>query len=128
MTDRRHATGRRGEDLAARYLEKEGLKVVQRNYRCALGEIDLVAEGAEGLVFVEVRTKSQPCLVRPEETITRPKAHRLVRLAQWYLAATGQEDRPWQVDVIAVELSAAGGLIGIERFRDAVSGVGNDGW
>ncbi len=99
-----------------------------RNYRCPIGELDLVADGPEGLIFVEVRTKRQPCLVRPEETITRAKAQRLLRLAQWYLAACGQDDRPWRVDVIAVELDAEGRLQRLERFPDATSGVVTDGF
>lgn len=123
MTADRQRTGRSGEDLAARFLEKAGCRVVARNYRCPVGELDLVVEGPEGLVFVEVRTKSQPCLLHPEETITRGKALHLLRSAEWYLSATGQEDRPWRVDLIAVELSAEGKPVRIERILDATSGV-----
>ncbi|MHB0868968.1 MAG: YraN family protein [Chloroflexota bacterium] len=127
MTEDRQATGRRGEQLAARYLERAGCRVVARNYRCALGELDLVVEGPEGLIFVEVRTRRQPCLVLPEETITTAKARRLARLAEWYLASRGEEERPWRVDLIAVELSPTGDLIRLERFQDAISGVVDDG-
>ena len=101
--------------------------MVARNYRCPLGELDLVADGPEGLLFVEVRTRRRPCLVRPEETITRAKALRLVRLAEWYLAATGQEERSWRVDLIAVELGADGKLIRVDRFKDATSDVVSHG-
>ncbi len=128
MTSDRQRTGREGEDLAGRYLEKEGCRVVARNYRCRLGELDLVVEGPDGVIFVEVRTKRQPCLVRPEETITRPKALRLARLAEWYLAATGQEERPWRVDLMAVELSAEGKLLRMQRFLDVTSGFVDHGY
>lgn len=121
MTSDRQRTGRLGEDLAARYLEREGYKVVARNFRCALGEMDLVAEGAGGTLFVEVRTKRRPCTVTPEETITRAKAMRLVRLAEWYMAESGREDRPWRVDLIAVELGADGRPVRLERFPDVTS-------
>ncbi len=123
MTDRRREAGSRGEQLAASYLEQEGYRVVRRNYRCPLGEIDLVVEGPDGLVFVEVRTKRVPCLFRPEETIGRSKALRLVRLAEHYLDATGQQERPWRVDVVAVELGAGDEPTRIERFSDATSDV-----
>ncbi len=119
--DRQH-TGRFGEDIAARYLEKRGCRVVARNYRCPVGELDLVVEGPDGLIFVEVRTKSQPVMLHPEETITRSKALHLLRSAEWYLAATEQGDRPWRVDLIAVELSPAGKPVRVERIPDATSG------
>lgn len=127
MTTRRQQTGRTGEDLAARFLEREGCRVVARNYRCPVGELDLVVDGPEGLVIVEVRTRQLPCLVRPEETITRSKAMHLVRAAQWYLASTGQEDRPWRVDLVAVELSSGGEPLRMQRFRDATSGIADHG-
>ena len=123
MTARRQDAGRRGEELAARYLEADGYRVVGRNYRCRLGEIDLVAERDQELVFVEVRTKRQPCMVYPEETVTWAKAARLVRLAQHYLVETGQEERPWRVDLIAVELGERDRPVRMERFENATSGV-----
>ncbi len=107
--------------MAARYLEKQGYRVARRNYRCPAGEMDLVVEGAEGIVFVEVRTKQRPCLFSPEETITRAKAMRLVRVAESFLVATGQQERPWRVDLVAVELDARGEPVRIDRFRDAIS-------
>ncbi len=128
MTAARQETGRRGEQLAARFLEREGCRVVARNCRCPLGELDLVAEGPEGLIFVEVRTRRTSHLVSPEETITRPKALRVVRSAQWYLSSHGLEDRPWRVDVIAVELDARGELARLERYKDATAGLVSDGY
>jgi putative endonuclease len=128
MTSERQRTGREGEDLAARYLEREGCRVVARNYRCPLGELDLVVEGPEGIVFVEVRTKRQPCTVRPEETITRPKALRLARLAEWYMATTKQEERPWRVDLIAVELGTGDRVRRLQWFRDVTSGFVSHGY
>ncbi|MGE5620107.1 MAG: YraN family protein [Sphingomonadaceae bacterium] len=127
MSGGRQNTGRLGEELAARYLEGKGYRVAARNYRCPVGELDLVVEGPEGLIFVEVRTKRQPCLVLPEETITTSKARRLAKLAEWYVTSHGQEERPWRVDLIAVELGPEGELVRLERFEDAVAGVVADG-
>lgn len=123
MTRERKDTGQKGEDLAARYLQGEGCRIVCRNYRCQIGEIDLVAEDSGVVVIVEVRTKRVPCMVRPEETITWTKATRLIRLAEHYLATTGQEDRPWRVDVVAIEMDSADLPLRIERYRDAVAEV-----
>lgn len=122
MTDARREIGRLGEDLAAGYLQKRGYQLIQRNYRCPLGELDLVVEKGDELVFVEVRTKQQPCLFRPEETITRHKAVRLIKLGEQYLASKNQE-RPWRIDLIAVELDRHGDLARVEHFKDATSGV-----
>jgi len=121
MTDERGGAGRLGERLAAQYLESHGYRVVERNYRCRMGEIDLVVEGPDSLVFVEVRTKRQPCLYRPEETISSAKARRVVALAEHYLAGSGQEERPWRVDVVAVELNQQGTAVRINHFPDAIS-------
>ncbi len=123
MTRERKNTGQKGEDLAARYLERQGCRVVRRNYRCNIGEIDLVAEDAGVVVIVEVRAKRVPCMVRPEETITRAKATRLMRLAEHYLVSTGQEDRPWRVDVVAIEMDSQDTPLRIERYLDAVAEV-----
>lgn len=109
--------------MAAQHLEKRGYRIVERNYRCPLGEIDLIARDAEGMVFVEVRTKRRPTLFSPEESVTPAKAHRLVRLAEHYLAGTGQEDLPWRVDVVAVELGPKDAVLRIEQIENAVSDV-----
>lgn len=123
MTDRRQEDGRLGEQLAAEQLLRAGYKLLDRNYRCALGELDLVAERQGELVFVEVRTKRQPCLFRPEESISRAKALRLIRLAEYYMSATSQGERPWRIDVIAVELSPDGSKARLEHFVDATGGL-----
>lgn len=125
VTDIRREIGHLGEKIAARYLQEKGYQVVQRNYRCSLGEIDLVVEDGSDLVFVEVRTKQQPCLFKPEESITRQKTVRLIRLGEQYMAS-GNQQRSWRIDVIAVELDHQGNLARIEHFRDATSGVVTD--
>ena len=119
----RHEVGRRGEQLVAEQLTKAGYKVLERNYRCALGELDLMAEKEGEVVFVEVRTKRQPCMFRPEESITREKALRLARLAEYYMARTDRGDCPWRIDVVAVELASDGSMARLEHFADATSGV-----
>jgi putative endonuclease len=112
-----------GEALAASYLARNGYGIVARNYRCRLGEVDLIARGPDGLVFVEVRTRRHPALLAPEETIGRGKAERMIRSAEHYLMDTGQEGVGWRLDVIAVELGKGGDLVRIEHHEDAVSDI-----
>jgi putative endonuclease len=123
VSDRRHEDGRFGEQLAAEQLVARGYRLLERNYRCPLGELDLITEKQGELVFVEVRTKRQPCLFRPEDSISLDKARRLVRLAEYYMATSGRGDGPWRIDVVAVELGPDGSKARIEHFPDATAAM-----
>ncbi|MBW0118703.1 YraN family protein [Pseudonocardia abyssalis] len=96
--------GRRGEDVAVRYLEGRGLVVLDRNWRCREGELDVVATEADGsrLVVCEVKTRSGTRYGEPAESVTGQKARRIRRVAQRWLA---QQGLPWvevRFDVCAV--------------------------
>lgn len=104
MTNLRHALGQRGEQVAAQYLIDHGYAICARNWRCALGEIDLVTEKDGALIFVEVRTRRGDRLGTPEESITPAKRSKLIAAAQTYLDEHGQTDRDWRIDVIAIEI------------------------
>lgn len=96
------ALGRRGEEIAARYLASRGLAIVERNWRCPQGEIDLIARDGGELVFVEVKTRSSVAFGHPLESITPVKLARLRRLAAaWCDAHPGSHDRI-RIDAIAV--------------------------
>lgn len=108
--------GRRGEQLAADHLESRGLRVLDRNWRCPQGEIDLVARDRGELVFVEVKTRSSEAFGHPLESITVQKLARLRRLAAaWCEAHPGNHDRI-RIDAIAV-IAPAGGLAEIEHLE-----------
>ena len=77
--------GRRGEDLAARYLERAGLVVLSRNWRCAEGELDLVLTDGTTLVVCEVKTRTSTNFGTPAEAVTDEKANRIRRLARRWL-------------------------------------------
>lgn len=99
------ALGSHGENLAVAYLEEQGLHIVERNWRCSHGEIDVVAydEDEELLVFVEVKTKSGPGFGAPLEAITYAKARKLYQLAHlWRRERRAYE--PFRVDGIGVQL------------------------
>ncbi|HOB56206.1 MAG TPA: YraN family protein [Rhodoglobus sp.] len=96
------ALGRRGEEIAARYLASRGLAIVERNWRCPQGEIDVIARDGGELVFVEVKTRSSVAFGHPLESITPVKLARLRRLAAaWCDAHPGGHDTI-RIDAIAV--------------------------
>jgi putative endonuclease len=95
--------GRRGESIAAEHLTRNGLRVVERNWRCPVGEIDIVASDGPTLVVVEVKTRTTDAYGHPFEAITPAKLRRLHLLAAAYLEQhpTGRR-RPVRVDVVGV--------------------------
>jgi putative endonuclease len=100
--DPRHRLGRDGETAAAHLLERSGLRVVKRGFRCRLGEIDLVVRDGEVLVFVEVKARRGLGYGRPAEAITPSKQRRLARVAQFFLARHGLGEVPCRFDVVEV--------------------------
>jgi putative endonuclease len=94
--------GRRGEDCAAEYLLQAGYTLVERNWRCDQGEIDLIAERAGDIVFVEVKTRSGVGYGHPFEAITVRKLARLRRLAAVWCRQSGRRARHIRIDAIAV--------------------------
>jgi putative endonuclease len=94
--------GRRGEDLAAAYLEEQGLVVLSRNWRCRHGEIDLVATDATRLVVCEVKTRSGSRYGIPAEAVTRRKVARIRRVTGAWLAAHRVYWVEVRFDVLAV--------------------------
>ena len=120
MKGARKKLGQRGEELAADHLEERGYIVRERNWRCSVGEIDIVAEDGGCLVFVEVRTRRGREYGTPEESVTPAKQAKLVEVAQTYL----QErcwDGDWRIDVVAVEMTSGGKLLRVEVIKNAVT-------
>ena len=119
--DSRLGLGRRGEELAARHLVARGYEIVARNWRCASGELDLVARDGECLVMVEVRTRRGEELGSPEESLTAAKRARLVTLGEAYAQAHDWVG-DWRIDVVAVEMDRRGRLLRVDQYENAVSG------
>lgn len=98
----RRNLGKKGEELAAKYLAEQGYRILARNYRCSLGEIDIIAGDKGDLVFIEVKTRTGFSFGLPQESITRAKQLRIRRIALHYLA----EERPrycnYRFDVVTV--------------------------
>ncbi len=105
---RRLLIGRRGEELAARWYAAHGYQVLDRNWRCRDGELDLVARRHRTLVFCEVKTRGSELLGTGAEAVTAAKQRRLRRLAGRWLAdgARGRHDRAWEVRFDVVSITA----------------------
>lgn len=101
------AVGRYGESVATRHLTDAGLTVLARNWRCAAGEIDVVALDRDTLVICEVKTRSTG-YCDPAEAVTRRKAAKLRELALWWLREHPGDGRDIRFDVVSVVLPRAG--------------------
>ncbi|MGW8193620.1 MAG: YraN family protein [Desulforhopalus sp.] len=102
MYHSRQHLGRRGEDLACRYLQYNGYTIIARNYRTKLGEIDIVARDGETLVFIEVKTRSGKTYGPPAASVTTNKQRQISRVALNYLSAHKLTDSPARFDVVSV--------------------------
>ncbi|WP_088224740.1 YraN family protein [Desulfosporosinus sp. FKB] len=103
MGIKKNSLGRSGEELAVHSVTASGLRVLKRNYRCPKGEMDIIAEDQETLVFIEVRTRSSAYRGWGEESITSQKAQRLRSIAAYYILQQGYANWPeMRIDVIAI--------------------------
>jgi len=94
--------GKKAEDAAAEYIKEQGYRLRERNFRCPLGEIDIIAEDQGVLVFVEVRSRTKANFGLPEETVNWVKQQKLRRLAAAYLQRTREWGKECRFDVIGV--------------------------
>jgi putative endonuclease len=94
--------GEPAENLAAAFLEREGLRILERNYRCKLGEIDLVAKSGSTTVFVEVRARSSEAFGGAAASITAAKRARIIRAARHYLLARHKSEQACRFDVVLI--------------------------
>ena len=106
-----------GEELAAKFLMNKGYKILERNYRFEHGEIDLIAEDGEELVFVEVKSRKSKSFGEPEDSITEQKEGHVRDTAEGYLYEKGIENRTCRFDVIAVDFH--NGAANIRHIKDA---------
>lgn len=93
--------GGRGENVAARYLRNQGFKIIVRNFRCAVGEVDIIARDGDTLVFVEVKTRAYDDPT-PEDQVNQVKQHQVTKAARFYLSRYGVPQPPARFDVVAV--------------------------
>jgi putative endonuclease len=118
---KRQELGAAGEKLARDFLKKKGYKIRDTNYRCREGEIDIVAQKKDCLVFVEVRTKASASFGSPEESVTLAKKDKLISSALRYMSERRDLPESWRIDFIAVELDQNGKARRIELIENAIT-------
>lgn len=114
MTRPAQGSGELAENLAADYLQLHGLRLIERNYRCRMGEIDLILADGPVLVFAEVRLRRRADFGGAAASVTAAKRQRILRAARHYLS--GRAETPCRFDVVALDALAAEN---IEWIRDA---------
>ncbi len=120
MVRAKDALGRYGEDVAARHLIEQGIVVLERNWRCDAGEIDIVGRDGAVLVICEVKTRRTTGFGTPLEAVTAAKAARLRRLAGRWLAAHGVRPAHVRFDVVGV-LASGHGAARVDHVRGVLS-------
>jgi len=117
MSTYRQKLGRTGEDLAAKFLERKGYRILVRNYRKGCGEIDLIARDGECLVFVEVKTARSEEFGHPVQKVDARKQAQLGRVATAYFQEYGLENQESRFDVVTVVFR--GGKATIQHYENA---------
>lgn len=117
MTRERLTLGAWGEEEAERFLRRQGMKILERNYRTPLGEIDIIARHKRFLVFVEVKTRRGYAFGSPQEAVGPFKRRQILRAAQWYLGSGKWDHFQPRFDVVAV--AAHGPEARIDHIPDA---------
>ena len=107
MTKNSRSVGRKGEDLACRFLKKDKYRILEKNYSCRQGEIDIIAEDRKGvLCFVEVKARSRDDYGLPIEAVTYSKQKKLLATAFIYLESNKIESKDMRFDIVSVDLSS----------------------
>ncbi|MDK2821901.1 MAG: putative endonuclease [Clostridia bacterium] len=119
MTNVKRRRGLIGEAAAANFLNSKGYRIIVRNFRCSLGEVDIIAQDGKEIVFIEVRTRSSTFYGTPQESVDVRKQYRLRLLANYYLCQNGLTEIPCRFDVVAVQLNREDKVTNIEVIKGA---------
>ena len=120
MPTGRSRLGSMGERIARQYLEQTGCRILETNFRCRWGEVDIIAQQDDLLLFVEVKTRRDNTFGIPEESITKAKTLRLIATAETYLDQNHALDSHWRIDLISVEMDRRGKLLPLRHLKNAV--------
>lgn len=100
----RHEIGKLGEELAVGYLQKQNYKIIERNFECRQGEIDIIALDKNELVFIEVKTRTSIKYGKPAEAVNQIKKKHLIQAVKYYLYSRHLENEFIRIDVIEIYL------------------------
>ncbi len=110
--------GQQGEEIAANYLQQQGYQILDRNYHSRFGEVDLVAEKDDVVVFVEVKARTSVSFGLPEESVTAEKLAKIYDTAILWLQEHPEQPDDWRVDVIAIQMDKGLQPKDIQHFID----------
>lgn len=119
MSKERQILGKQGEDVAADYLAKQGYKIIQRNFRCRWGEIDIIARDGSVLVFVEVRCLKTDNFGLPQESISASKQKKVRQVASFYLKGIKEPETPVRLDVLALKFNQKNKVAQLTHLKNA---------
>jgi putative endonuclease len=116
----RQSLGRMGESVAAAYLEQQGHTILYRNLRTPYGEIDLITQQGNVIVFTEVKTRASTSLGPPEISITPRKAEHMRCAAEYYIQQHPELNNDWRIDAFSVQLQADDTPPVIDHFENVI--------
>jgi putative endonuclease len=102
MQNQRQQFGKKGESIAVKQLRKNGYKILERNFRTKLGEIDIIAKDGDVIVFIEVKARQTTCYGSPKHAITWTKQNKISKTALLYLKSTNQLNKRARFDVVTI--------------------------
>lgn len=114
-----YGLGLKGEEAAKRYLRKKGYKILETNFQCRFGELDIIAEKKGELIFCEVKTRSAGMVALPQESVDYFKQQKMIKTAQIWLQAKNKVECPMRFDVIAI--SVADDKMTLEHIKNAIT-------
>lgn len=119
MSQERVSTGKQGELLAQEYIRQQGYVLLEKNFRCKLGEIDLIARDQHIVVFLEVRTKTSAAYGPAYNSVTPHKQRQVKRVALFYIAQHNLVNTQFRFDVIGILLNRQNGEHKLEHIQNA---------
>jgi putative endonuclease len=114
---KRRELGQKGEEIALRFLKKNGYRILERNYVCRMGEVDIIAREKDTFAFIEVKTRRSTAFGPPQLAVNPAKQMQLSKVALHFLKAKGLEEAKARFDVVAILLGSKGEEI--ELIKDA---------
>ena len=115
MKHNNRKTGKTGEDIATAYLKNKGYRIIERNYSCIYGEVDIVANDCGDVVFVEVKSRRSKGFGNPAEAVTPDKQKKISKVALNYLKEKRLDNRDARFDVVAIILSPEGNRVDLTK-------------
>ena len=101
-SDNRQKIGAMGEQIACDFLLQKGYQIIDRNYRCQIGELDIIAVFEDDIIFCEVKTRRQGAVIHPSASVTYAKMQKIRKLAEWYLTQHSHHHLQPRFDVVTV--------------------------